>query len=182
MKVSIFSDKPAQSVNIYTYLGERNPMLLPFGSINGTYLNLFENKIKSKYGNSAEFIKATSINEKIFDKNFLFPLKNLFPDSLKGGVYVNLPSYSSGNFIVNISTIINTRSPSSMLFWPTFGVESLINTLGNKNISITVVNHPMPLTFEQKKLFNSVSSFFGPIIFSIALSFKFASVISFLVK
>ena len=40
----------------------------------------------------------------------------------------------------------------------------------------------MPRTFQQLQINNTISGFFASFIFSIALAFKFASIISFIVK
>lgn len=52
----------------------------------------------------------------------------------------------------------------------------------NRAISITVVNHPLPRTYQQLQINNTISGFFGSFIFTLALAFKFASIISFIVK
>ena len=44
------------------------------------------------------------------------------------------------------------------------------------------MNYPFPRTQAQLQINNTISGFFGAIIFSIALAFKFASVVSFIVK
>ena len=43
-------------------------------------------------------------------------------------------------------------------------------------------NEPFPRTLNEMKLNNTVSGFFGALIFSLALAFKFASVVAFIVK
>jgi hypothetical protein len=50
------------------------------------------------------------------------------------------------------------------------------------NAVINVVNYPLPRTYKQLQLNNTISGFFGSFIFSLALAFKFASIISFIVK
>lgn len=45
-----------------------------------------------------------------------------------------------------------------------------------------MVNAPFPRTYNQLQIQNTISGFFGALIFSIALAFKFASIVSFIVK
>ena len=45
-----------------------------------------------------------------------------------------------------------------------------------------MTNHPMPRTNQQLEINNTISGFFASFIFSIALAFKFASIIAFIVK
>ena len=54
--------------------------------------------------------------------------------------------------------------------------------MANKNISIYVTNEPFPRTYKQLELNNTISGFFGALIFSLALAFKFASIVAFIVK
>lgn len=49
-------------------------------------------------------------------------------------------------------------------------------------MSISIVNAPFVRTSDQLQINNTISGFFGALIFSIALGFKFASIISFIVK
>jgi hypothetical protein len=44
------------------------------------------------------------------------------------------------------------------------------------------VNHPLPLSFNQLNINNTITGFLGAFIFNLALAFKFASIISFIVK
>jgi hypothetical protein len=41
---------------------------------------------------------------------------------------------------------------------------------------------PFPMTQKQLQVNNTISGFFGALIFSIALAFKFSSIVSFVVK
>lgn len=66
----------------------------------------------------------------------------------------------------------------------TLAAEAYINLykVGSDKVTITPVNKPMPKTFRELRLNNTISGFFGAVIFSIALSFKFASIVAFIVK
>ena len=48
--------------------------------------------------------------------------------------------------------------------------------------TISLINAPFPRTYNQLQIQNTISGFFGALIFSIALAFKFASIVSFIVK
>jgi len=61
--------------------------------------------------------------------------------------------------------------------------EAYINHLSSGTTKkITAVSKPLPRTYQQLRINNAISGFFGAMIFSIALSFKFASIVSFIVK
>ena len=57
-----------------------------------------------------------------------------------------------------------------------------MNFISGNTSTITVVNAPFPRTFLQLSTNNSVSAIFGALIFSLAFAFKFASIVSFIVK
>lgn len=69
-----------------------------------------------------------------------------------------------------------------MLTVQTLGAETYINEFANKNISIYINNYPFPRTYKQLEINNTISGFFGALIFSLALAFKFASIVAFIVK
>jgi hypothetical protein len=79
---------------------------------------------------------------------------------------------------------MNTKTPTSCVSLQTLAAETLINAkLGGGNpVSITPINKPFPMTKVMLQINNAISGFFASLIFSIALSFKFASVVSFIVK
>jgi len=54
--------------------------------------------------------------------------------------------------------------------------------LGSTATTISVINHPLPRTFDQLQINNTIAGFLGGFIFSLALAFKFASIIAFIVK
>lgn len=60
--------------------------------------------------------------------------------------------------------------------------ETHINNLMSSDITINMVNQPFPRTYNQLQINNTISGFFASLIFSLALAFKFASIISFIVK
>lgn len=78
--------------------------------------------------------------------------------------------------------LVNTKSPTTMLLIPNIVAQSLINVNIANPITITVTNSPLPRTYQNLQLNNTISGFLGSFIFSIALAFKFASIISFIVK
>jgi hypothetical protein len=45
-----------------------------------------------------------------------------------------------------------------------------------------MINAPLPRTYSDMIIGNSISGFLGTMVFAIAFSFKFASIISFIVK
>ena len=57
-----------------------------------------------------------------------------------------------------------------------------MNYISGNTSTITVVNAPFPRTYHELRINNAISGFFGALIFSIALAFKFASIVSFIVK
>jgi hypothetical protein len=87
-----------------------------------------------------------------------------------------------GDSVFKYTTIVNTKVPTSSIFLQTLAAESYINNIANENISITVINSPFVRSYGQLQINNTISGFFGALVFTIALSFKFASIISFIVK
>ena len=69
-----------------------------------------------------------------------------------------------------------------MLTVQTLAVETYMNYLSGNTSTISIINAPFPRTYDQLQINNTISGFFGSLIFSIALSFKFASIVSFIVK
>lgn len=82
------------------------------------------------------------------------------------------------------TSIVNTRSPTSFISIQTLAAEAYTNLYktGTDRVTITPVNKPLPKTFRELRINNTISGFFGAVIFSIALSFKFASIVAFIVK
>jgi hypothetical protein len=74
-----------------------------------------------------------------------------------------------------------TSSPTSPLFLSSLATETILQKLGF-NVTIQMINHPLPRTYQQLQINNTISGFFAGFIFSIALAFKFASIIAFIVK
>lgn len=101
---------------------------------------------------------------------------------MKGGIYFSPSATQSGIDKFPFTTIINTRSPTSVVALQTLAAEAYINHAASKNITITPISKPLPRTYRQLRTNNAISGFFGGIIFSIALSFKFASIVAFIVK
>lgn len=117
----------------------------------------------------------TAIN---FDKDFLLPKK--VSRTFKGGIYFTPAVTADATY--SFRQIVNTRAPTSSLFLQTLAAQTLINSMLSKTINITVVNSPMPRTYQQTQINNAIAGFFGSFIFALALAFKFASIISFIVK
>lgn len=112
-----------------------------------------------------------------FDTNIVFPQKQ--GGKLKAGVFL---SNSGIPNLYKYNALINTKSPSTVLLIPNAVAQSLINTMIVTPITITATNSPLPRTYQNLQLNNTISGFLGSFIFSIALAFKFASIISFIVK
>ena len=99
-----------------------------------------------------------------------------------GGLFYNGQSTVGADTVYQYTTIVNTKIPTSSLYLQTLGAESYINQIKNSNITVSIVNAPFARTSDQLQINNTISGFFGALIFSIALGFKFASIISFIVK
>lgn len=97
---------------------------------------------------------------------------------LKGGIYFT--PVNNGTYAYQV--LPNTRSPTSLLTVQTLAMETYMNYLSGNTSSITIVNAPLPRTYFQLEINNTISGFFGSLIFSVALAFKFASIVSFIVK
>ena len=96
------------------------------------------------------------------------------------------PTYTNASITPNniypFTSIVNTRIPTSSIFIPTLAAETYINSIQNSNITITVVNKPFLLTYNELQENNTVSGFLAALIISLALAFKFAPTIGFIVK
>ena len=118
----------------------------------------------------------------LFDTVDLSDLKEK-DEKLKGGIYFDVGATVGGRDTIPFTSIVNTKSPTSVITTQTLAAEAYMNHLtGSGTASITVVNKPFPKTQDQLKINNTISGFFGALIFSIALSFKFASIVAFIVK
>jgi hypothetical protein len=127
---------------------------------------------------------TTDLTDSTFDLNYLFPRK----ESLKflpGGIKFE-PTFTNGsvtpNNIYPFTSIVNTKIPTSIFFIQNLAAETYINHLQGSDITITMVNKPFLRTYNQLQINNTISGFFASLIFSLALAFKFASIISFIVK
>jgi hypothetical protein len=78
--------------------------------------------------------------------------------------------------------LVNTKSPTSPFFLENIATETILNQVLSKSVTIQMINHPMPRTNQQLQINNTISGFFASFIFAIALAFKFASIIAFIVK
>jgi len=124
---------------------------------------------------------TSSVNAANFDTNFL-KNKKASTRFLFGGLFFNGPSTVGANTVYEFTTVTNTKVPTSSIYLQTLAAESYINQIRGSNITISIVNSPFVRTSNQLQINNTISGFFGALIFSIALGFKFASIISFIVK
>lgn len=182
MRISFITDFAAQEINVNTYLGEQNPVIVPVASTDATFT--FSNDMKVEMeGNYPTKLSALSDTTHTvitdFDQLFLYP-KKLSTKTLKGGIFFK--QAVNTDTVYEFSTLVNTRSPTSYFFLPALAAETILNKVEGKSVSITVINHPMPRTYQQKQFNNTIAGFFASFIFSIALAFKFASIIAFIVK
>ena len=129
------------------------------------------------YNDKMDVQKSTSATVKNFDEQFLFPLKEA-DETLKGGIYFN--PVDNGTY--SYKAIVHTRSPTSVLTVQTLAMETYMNHISGNTSRITVVNAPFPKTFLELTGNNSVSAIFGALIFSLAFAFKFASIVSFIIR
>ena len=96
--------------------------------------------------------------------------------------FINPLNPASTN-IVHFSIIANTKSVFSPLVSLVSVSQAVINSLTNTSIKIEMVSDPLPLTQAEKAVyFNPFTSFLVAIVFSIALAYKYSSLISQLVK
>lgn len=101
---------------------------------------------------------------------------------MKGGIYFKPKTTEAFINYFSFTSIVNTKSPTSIFTVQTLAAEALINQQTGNNISIVVYNEPFPRTFNELEINNTISGFFGALIFSIAVAFKFASIVAFIVK
>lgn len=116
MKISFLTDQSAQTINLYTYLGQQNPVVLPIGSTDSTLLGNLNTNINGIYtSNILVHSDASVITVNAFDQNYLFPYKKSI-SNLLGGLYF-LNSYSSGpDTLYPFYVLANTKSPTSPIF------------------------------------------------------------------
>ena len=129
------------------------------------------------YGNKLDLrIHATS-SIRSFDHSFLLPLKKE-DITFKGGIYFTPPLFGFHSY----KALVNTRSPTSFLTVQTLAMQTYMNYLSGKKSTITIVNAPLPKTFDELSANTAVSAVFAALIFSLALAFKFSSISSFIVR
>lgn len=91
IRANYINDSPPQSISLNTYLVEQNPVVIPIGSSNLTFLNKLKTSLKNQYGVNINInADTTDTLPKNFDQQYLSPLKKTQP-TLKGGIYF-LPS------------------------------------------------------------------------------------------
>lgn len=117
------------------------------------------------YAGKISVKQYAATNVKAFDNDTLFPMKKR--GELKGGLYLASPS-ATNQYIPYF--LINTRSVTTPLLFPTIFAQSLINTLTATPITITLINSPLPRTYQSQQMNNAISG--GAFIFSMALAFK----------
>jgi hypothetical protein len=182
MTISFIVDLPEQELSLATYSSQASPIVIPIGSANSTLLSGIGSQMSSKYGSLISVSQDTnSANAINFDQNFLYPLKTSLT-FLLGGIFFNGQSTIGTSTAYTFTSVVNTKVPTSSIYLQTLAAQSYINQIQGSNITISVYNSPFPRTNDQLQINNTISGFFGALIFSIALGFKFASIISFIVK
>ena len=183
LRVSFIKDFAPRTIDVNTYLSDQNPVLIPIGSDSANFTLNMQTSISTKYGSSVS-VDADTTNTVVgnFDFNFLFPKKKAIT-TMKGGIFFSSATNSSGgNTLYDYYTLVNTRSPTSPFFLENIATETILNQVLSKAVTIKMTNHPMPRTNQQLQINNTISGFFASFIFSMALAFKFASIIAFIVK
>lgn len=111
-----------------------------------------------------------------FDTQVLMPNKT--KETLAGVFLLNNSSHS-----LEYTIVCNTESVYSPLVSLNTVSMALINLQTSSNISINMLYDPLPLTWQQKiHYYNPTTSFLIAIVFSIALAYKYGSIISQIVK
>lgn len=112
----------------------------------------------------------------------MYPIKQA-DETLKGGVYfIENSNHLFDTTVLTMTTIINTRSPTSFITIQTAAAEAYMNAKLSQNKTITVVNDPFPETdtagteVTAGEVNSIVKNTFGVCIFSVALAFKFSSI------
>lgn len=179
MRISFIVDLEPVTINLQAYLAEENPVIMPINSDSSVFTTAMKNELNTRYSSQISVLDdLTSTTASDFDRNFLFPKK--ISRSFKGGISFTSALNTDSTF--TFRQIVNTRTPTTPLFLQTLAAQTLINSLFSKTITITVDNHPMPRTYQQTQINNAIAGFFGSFIFALALAFKFASIIAFIVK
>lgn len=182
MRISFITDFSSQTINLDLYRSEQNPFILGVGGSDAAIRSAVNTEINNRYGSLiSTTVDTTDTTTTNFDFNILFPLKKA-QSTFKGGVFFDLSATSGGDTFHQFTTVVNTKGPTSFYFLQTLAAQSYINSQFSKSITIDVLNYPLPRTYNQLQLNNTISGFFGSFIFSLALAFKFASIISFIVK
>jgi len=183
LRINFIKDQNSKSFSLSTYLTDENPTLIPIGSDTTGFSTTMSGILSSNYGSQINVaVDSASTIPADFDKNFLFK-KKLAVKTLKGGIFFYTNTVTSGsNTLYRFNTLVSTRTPSSSLFLTNLATETILRNLGYTAASIQGLNHPLPKTYKQLQVNNIISGFFAGFIFSIALAFKFASIISFIVK
>jgi ATP-binding cassette subfamily A (ABC1) protein 3 len=180
LRVSFIADFGSQPITIDNYLTDHNPVVIPVGSDNSAFASSMQASISSKYGSKVSVLSDTTNTVATdFDKNFLFPIKKS-QATLKGGIFFVQTAAGSTPYPYN--TLVQTRSPTSPIFLSSLASETFMNQVLGRSVTISTYNHPMPRTYQQLQINNTISGFFASFIFSIALAFKFASIMAFIVK
>jgi ATP-binding cassette, subfamily A (ABC1), member 3 len=183
LRVSFVTDQGSRTLTLSTYLSEQNPVLVPIGSDSSAFATSMQAALSTKYGSNIQVsVDSTDTTAGTFDYNFLFP-KKLAQSFFKGGIFfVSTTPSSGGNTFYQYTTLVNTRSPTSPFVLENLATETILNQVLTKAVTIQMTNYPMPRTNQQLQINNTISGFFAAFIFNIALAFKFASIISFIVK
>lgn len=178
MRISFVTDPPDQTINLDIFKSEGLPLAFPVsGNDTAGNITTIVNRLNTDFSGKLSAAQYSSASVQAFDNNTLFPQKHA--GQLKGGLFLSNTA-STLNYLPYF--LLNTRSQTTPLLFPTLYTQSLTNTLIANPITITLINSPFPRTYQALQINNAISGFLGAFIFSMALAFKFASFISFLVK
>lgn len=179
MRISFIKDMVEQPITLNIFRKEGAlPLTIPVsGNDSVGNVSAIANQLANDFAPNVSITHGLSSTIEQFDNDTVFPLKN--GGWLKAGIF--LPTSSlTGRFTPIF--LVNTRSPSVPLLLPTMFAQSLTRLLTGSQLTITAINSPLPRTYQNLQINNAVSGFLAAFIFSMALAFKFASVISFVVK
>jgi hypothetical protein len=124
MRISFITDYQPQAINVNTYLGEQRPVVVPIGSTDITYTPTFAGYLSGNYGSDISVSSDTTYSLAAnFDQNYLLPLK-LQQETLKGDIFFKKPA--AADTILEFTTLVNTRSPTSFFFLQTLATEAMI--------------------------------------------------------
>lgn len=135
-------------------------------------------QLNSGFGSKVSLlVNQTPTTVQDFDRFTVYPIKK--GGVTKAGIYL---SQSPNSSTYAYFALINTRSQATPILIPNMVSQALINTKVGTPITISVTNSPLPRTYQALQVNNTISGFLSSFVFCLALAFKFASIISFIVK